>query len=103
MDTSVVKLQTTTVKPLLTATSDERPPCLLWTFTSVLTASVFSVVLTKLLLCGLLSTPYYGHTFISKVTLSGTNRPLYYGQPHPLSTCCSSSMQLHWEGSMRVY
>ena len=69
-----------TVEPLLTTTSDERPPCLWQTLTLVPTPSLFRIVLKKPLLCGHLSTPYYGHIFGPyhyKITSC-------YGQLHPL-------------------
>ena len=71
------------MEPLLTTTSDERPPCLWRTLTLVPTVSLFRIVLKKPLLCGHLSTPYYGH-------ISAPNDAHHYkmtscyGQLHPL-------------------
>ena len=54
-----------TVEPLLTATPDGRPPCLLRPLTLVPTAQPFRIVLYKPLLRRHLPTPYYGHYLIT--------------------------------------
>ena len=65
-----------TVEPLLTATSDERPPCLLRTLTLVPIASLFKIVLKKPLLRGHLSTPYNGQLLRPQMMPINTKSPL---------------------------
>ena len=73
----------TTVEPLLTITSDERPPCLWLTLTLVPTASPFRIVLKRLL--------FHGHLSTSVVQLYACMHTCMHANKTLLATACIST------------